>query len=174
MTVKRGANRTGGPKAPEVAAMMELAWGKKQRIASLWSAEPFPLQRRSPLPSKPQSEMPNRPDRSRWYSSRIWTQSQLRSSRSGRSAVSTCPATSLIIVPDEILISRTGAPNKFRRPGVIKNVYRKNSSVVPRVFLFKPRYDSIAEVRDEIESHGGIISQATVSKSMAPASTKTS
>lgn len=70
----------------------------------------------------------------------------------------------LIMVPDEILVSRTGAPNKFRRPGVIKNVYRKNSSIVPRVFLFKARYDSITEVMDEIESRGGIISQATVSK----------
>lgn len=70
----------------------------------------------------------------------------------------------LIMVPDEILVSRTGAPNRFRRPGVIKNVYRKNSSIVPRAFLLKPRYNSITEVMDEIESRGGIVSQATVSK----------
>ncbi|MFH1922386.1 MAG: hypothetical protein ABIP48_21195, partial [Planctomycetota bacterium] len=70
----------------------------------------------------------------------------------------------LIMVPDEILVSRTGAPNNFRRAGVIKNVYRKNSSIVPRVFLLKPQYDSSTEVMDEIRSRGGIITQATISK----------
>ena len=70
----------------------------------------------------------------------------------------------LIMVPDEILVSRTGAPNNFRRAGVIKNVYRKNSSIVPRVFLLKPQYDSITEVMDEIKCRGGSITQATVSK----------
>ena len=70
----------------------------------------------------------------------------------------------LILVPGEILVSRTGAPNKFRRSGVIKNVYRKNSSIVARVFLLKPQYDSISEVMDEIKTRGGSVTQATVSK----------
>ena len=70
----------------------------------------------------------------------------------------------LITVPGEILVSRTGAPNNFRRAGVIKNVYRKNSSIVPRVFLLKPQYDSITAVMDEIKCRGGSITQATVSK----------
>ena len=70
----------------------------------------------------------------------------------------------LILVPGEILVSRTGAPNKFRRSGVIKNVYRKNSSIVARVFLLKPQYDSITEVMDEIKTRGGSVTQATVSK----------
>jgi hypothetical protein len=70
----------------------------------------------------------------------------------------------LILVPGEILVFRTGAPNKFRRTGVIKNVYRKNSSIVARTFLLKPRYDSITEVLDEIRARGGSVTQATVSK----------
>ena len=70
----------------------------------------------------------------------------------------------LIMVPDEILVSRTGSPNNFRRAGVIKNVYRKNSSIVPRVFLLNPQYDSITEVMNEIKCRGGSITQATVSK----------
>ena len=70
----------------------------------------------------------------------------------------------LIMVPGEILVFRTGAPNNFRRAGVIKNVYRQNSSVIPRVFLLKPQYDSITEVMDEIKSRGGSITQATISK----------
>ena len=47
---------------------------------------------------------------------------------------------------------------------MIKNVYRKNSSIIPRVFLLKPQYDSITAVIDEIKTRGGCITQATVSK----------
>ena len=72
----------------------------------------------------------------------------------------------LIMVPNEILISRTGAPNNFRRAGVIKNVYRKNSSIVARVFLLKPLYETVTDLMDEIENRGGAVSQATVSQSM--------
>jgi hypothetical protein len=68
------------------------------------------------------------------------------------------------MVPDKILVSRTGAPNNFRRAGAIKNVYRKNSSIIPRVFLRKPQYDSTTEVMDEIKRRGGSITQATISK----------
>ncbi len=50
----------------------------------------------------------------------------------------------LIVVPHKILVRRTGAPNPFRRAGVIGNVYRKISSIVARVFLLKPQYDSIS------------------------------
>ncbi len=70
----------------------------------------------------------------------------------------------LIVVPNEILVCRTGAPNQFRRAGVIKNVYRKSSSIVARVFLLKPEYDSINEVMEEIKTRGGNVTQATVSK----------
>lgn len=70
----------------------------------------------------------------------------------------------LIVVPDQIFVCRTGAPNQFRRAGVIKNVYRKNSSIVARVFLLKPQYESISQLIDEIIARGGDVAQATVSK----------
>jgi hypothetical protein len=70
----------------------------------------------------------------------------------------------LILVPGEILVCRTRAPNKFRRMGVIKNVYRKNSSIVARIFLLKPQYDSITELMDEIKTRGGIVTWATICK----------
>lgn len=70
----------------------------------------------------------------------------------------------LIVVPDEILVCRTGAPSKFRRAGVIKNVYRRNSSIVARAFLLKPQFNSISELMEEITSRGGSVTQATVSK----------
>jgi hypothetical protein len=70
----------------------------------------------------------------------------------------------LIMVPGEILVSRTGAPNKFPRTGLIKNIYRKNSSLVARAFLLKPQYNSLAGLMEEIKRRGGNLTQATVSK----------
>jgi hypothetical protein len=70
----------------------------------------------------------------------------------------------LIVIPDQMFVCRTGAPNQFRRAGVIKNVYRKNSSIVARVFLLKRQYESISQLMDEIAARGGNVTQATVSK----------
>ena len=69
-----------------------------------------------------------------------------------------------INVPGKILVCRTGSPNKFVSTGVIRNVYRKNSSLVARAFLIKPRYGSIGELLEEIKGRGGNVTQATVSK----------
>lgn len=79
----------------------------------------------------------------------------------------------LILVPGEVLVFRTGAPSKFRRTGVIKNVYRKNSSIVARIFLLKSQYDSITEVMDEIKTRGGTLRRPR-SPRCAAASTRTS
>ena len=70
----------------------------------------------------------------------------------------------LVLVPGEILVSRKGAPNKFPRSGVIKNVYRKNSSIVARAFLLTPQFGSLSQIMDEIKARGGTVTQATVSK----------
>ncbi len=70
----------------------------------------------------------------------------------------------VLIVPGELLVFRTGAPNMYPRSGRIKNVYRKNSSIVARSFLLKPTYPSMGDLMDEIEGRGGKVTQATVSK----------
>jgi hypothetical protein len=67
-------------------------------------------------------------------------------------------------VPDELLVLRTGCPNRFRWEGTIKNVYRKNSSIVARVFLLRPAFDSVNDVLEEIQKRAGEITLATVSK----------
>src|SRR5262249_53861333 len=64
----------------------------------------------------------------------------------------------------ELLVLRTGFPNQFRWEGTIKNVYRKNSSIVARVFLLKKEFNSVKEVLEEIERRGGLVTLATVSK----------
>jgi hypothetical protein len=70
----------------------------------------------------------------------------------------------VIVVPDEMLVLRTGFPNRFRWEGTIKNVYRKNSSIVARVFLFVPKFDSVGAVLEEIRERHGEVALATVSK----------
>lgn len=70
----------------------------------------------------------------------------------------------VIVVPNELLVLRTGNPNRFRWTGTIKNVYRKNSSIVARAFLLVPQFGSVQEVLEEIWKRGGEITLATVSK----------
>jgi hypothetical protein len=70
----------------------------------------------------------------------------------------------VIVVPNELLVMRTGFPNRFSWEGTIKNVYRKNSSVVARVFLLIPEFSSIKNAHKQIARLGGELTLATVSK----------
>ena len=70
----------------------------------------------------------------------------------------------VITIPGELLVFRTGAPNKFPREGTIKNIYRRNSAIAARVFLLIPQYSSLQEVKEEIARRGGNLTMATVSK----------
>lgn len=73
----------------------------------------------------------------------------------------------VVVVPGEVLVLRTGQPNRFRPEGRIKNVYRKNSSIVARAFLIWPEIDSVGEAVGVIGSYGVKISLSTVSKVIA-------
>lgn len=70
----------------------------------------------------------------------------------------------VVMIPGELLVWRTGLPNRFHWNAAIKNVYRKDSSLVGRVFLQKPRYESIQEALAEIALRGGRLTLGTVSK----------
>lgn len=70
----------------------------------------------------------------------------------------------VVIVPGEVLVYRTGAPNSFPSEGTIKNVYRRNSSVVARVFLLRPEFKSVNALWEEIGKRGGRVTLPTVSK----------
>jgi hypothetical protein len=70
----------------------------------------------------------------------------------------------VVIVPGQWYVRRTGNPNLFRAEGVIKNVYRKTSSVVARLFLVRPEFDSVQEALDELGRRGGRVTLSTVSK----------
>ena len=70
----------------------------------------------------------------------------------------------VIVVPGQWYVRRTGSPNLFRPEGAIKNVYRKGSSTVARLFLAKAAFDSVQDALDEIGRRSGRVTLSTVSK----------
>lgn len=72
----------------------------------------------------------------------------------------------IVVVPGEVLVFRTGQPNKFPTSRLIRRVYEGTSSLVARVFLLRPQYNSVSEILDEITARGGSITLPTVSKAL--------
>src|SRR5262249_2408229 len=70
----------------------------------------------------------------------------------------------VIIGSGEWYVRRVGSPNPFRAEGAIKNVYRKSSSVVARLFLACPEFASVQDALEELRRRGGRVTLATVSK----------
>ena len=70
----------------------------------------------------------------------------------------------VVVVPGEILVYRTGAPNRFPRGALIRNVYRRNSSIVARTFLLQREFPSLKELLAEIQRRGGRATQSTATK----------
>src|SRR5262249_49921989 len=70
----------------------------------------------------------------------------------------------VVIVPGQWYVRRSGNPNRFRAEGVIKNVYRKGSSVVARLFLARPEFDSVQDALDELGRRGSRVTLSTLSK----------
>lgn len=88
--------------------------------------------------------------------------------REGISGIDLC-GNGTVIVPGKFAVYRTGAPNQFRNSAPIKNIYQKNSSIVGRVFLARPRYTAVTEIQDEIRRRTSIwspISLGTISKAL--------
>ncbi len=81
----------------------------------------------------------------------------------GVSGIDLC-GNGLVLVPGRWYVRRTGAPNLFRAEGVIKNVYRRSSSTVARLFLSRPEFASLQDALDEVRRRGGRITLPTVSK----------
>jgi hypothetical protein len=70
----------------------------------------------------------------------------------------------VINIPGEWFVFRTGEKNRFPSSLPIKNIYRGASSIVARVFLLRPNYRSVNEIRNEILRRKGDLSLSTVSK----------
>jgi hypothetical protein len=70
----------------------------------------------------------------------------------------------VVIVPDKVLVTRTGNPNRFPRSGAIKNVYRGESAMAARLFLLQPSFDSVGAALAELRRRGGTLTLPTISK----------
>ena len=83
----------------------------------------------------------------------------------GVSGIDLC-GNGVVTIPGELLVVRTGKPNRFPASRGIANVYQGATSLVARVFLTRPSYDSVQEVMDEVTGRGGQVSLGTVSKAL--------
>jgi hypothetical protein len=83
----------------------------------------------------------------------------------GISGIDLC-GNGIVNVPNELLVMRTGQPNRYPRSEPIRNIYRGESSLVSRAFLFKPAYNAVGEIVASVSRGGGEISFATVSKAL--------
>ena len=72
----------------------------------------------------------------------------------------------VVVVPNELLVFRTGLPNKYPSSASIKNVYRGDSSLVARVFFARSEYPTVGEIQKETRERGGKIALSTVSKAL--------
>ncbi len=80
----------------------------------------------------------------------------------------------VVIAPRAFSIYRTGGKNRFTSSASIKNIYRKNSSMVGRIFLFRSRYETVQNINEEINrrnllvnySNKKAMSLSTVSKAL--------
>jgi hypothetical protein len=80
----------------------------------------------------------------------------------------------IVIVPGKFFVFRTGGENRFRSWAPIKNIYRKNSSMVGRLFLARPQYDAVQEIQREINRRNPLVARwgkipiglSTVSKAL--------
>jgi hypothetical protein len=93
--------------------------------------------------------------------------------REGISGIDLC-GNGVVVVPGIFSIFRNGAKNRFSSSAPIKNIYRKNSSMVGRVFLALPGYGTVQEICSEINRRNLLVdrwdkrpmSLSTVSKSL--------
>lgn len=80
----------------------------------------------------------------------------------------------VVIIPEMFAVFRSGGKNRFTSSAPIKNIYRKNSSMVGRAFLLRSGYDTVKDVCAEINQRNLLVkrwdkkamSLSTVSKAL--------
>ncbi len=80
----------------------------------------------------------------------------------------------VVMVQNSLAVFRSGGKNRFTSSAPIKNIYRKNSSMVGRVFLARPFYKTVQDVCAEINRRNLLVEQwekkpmrlSTVSKAL--------
>jgi hypothetical protein len=67
----------------------------------------------------------------------------------------------VVIVPRRLLLYRTGNPNQYRSSAPIKNIYRKNTSMVGRSFLATPAFPTVRAVCDDVNARNLLVRTGT-------------
>ena len=73
----------------------------------------------------------------------------------------------IVIVPDQLLLRRSGNRNRYPESQPMRFAYRGATSIVPRAFLCRARYESVNDIKREIEARGGEVALSTVSKALS-------
>ena len=81
------------------------------------------------------------------------------------SAIDAC-GNGVIVVPGELLVLKTGQPNRYPDSAPLKNPYAGVSSLVARAFLLVPEFEQVSGIRAAIEARGGRLALPTVSKAL--------
>jgi len=93
--------------------------------------------------------------------------------KEGISGIDLC-GNGVVIVPGKFSVFRSGGKNLFSSSAPIKNIYRKNSSMVGRVFLVRSAYDTVQEICSEVNRRNILVNRwdkrpmslSTISKSL--------
>ena len=93
--------------------------------------------------------------------------------REGISGIDLC-GNGVVIVPGMFAVFRSGGKNRFPSSAPIKNIYRKNSSMVGRVFVLRPVFNAVQDVCSEINQRNMLVNRwdkkpmslSTVSKAL--------
>lgn len=91
----------------------------------------------------------------------------------GISGIDLC-GNGVVVVTGKFAVFRGCEKNRFSSSAPIKNIYRKNSSMVGRVFLDRPSYNAVQEIRSEINRRNMLVNRwdktlmslSTVSKAL--------
>jgi predicted RecB family endonuclease len=145
----RLSSRDNGPSKAEVDAIIEVSWGEQQ--------EEFAVEFKAQSTPKILSEV--------IYKIKTAARDMGRSpmiivpyldedalkvlERQGVSGLDLC-GNGIVVVPDRLFVYRTGNFNQFPSSAPIKNIYRKNTSMVARLFLVRPRFNLVKEIMEEI------------------------
>lgn len=91
----------------------------------------------------------------------------------GISGIDLC-GNGVVVVPEMFAVFRSGEKNRFSSSAPIKNIYRKNSSMVGRVFLLRTGFETVQEICAEINRRNTLVNRwdrtpmslSTVSKAL--------
>jgi hypothetical protein len=89
----------------------------------------------------------------------------------GISGIDLC-GNGVVIAPEVFAIFRSGRQTRFSSSAPIKNIYRKNSSMVGRVFLSLSYYGSVQEICAEINRRNMLVNRSNIPPMSLPTVSK--